>query len=198
MGIWYSRQTSSLPGNRFCRRPERSHCFRLSLFRQSSSAAVALSSPDEIRSFWNKRKILWLQINIDKALNPFFDVVMKGLNGLVDAEHYCDAIAEDAQFEFLYRFPGWAEVIHGRENLIAAYSGYGNNIVLEKGDGLAVHHDKERGVVTLEYQVHGKAFKTGAAYDNRFVSIVTIKDRKIVRWRDYMDSLAAWQALTDK
>jgi hypothetical protein len=136
---------------RFYRRPERSHCFRLSLFRQSSLAAVALSSPDEIRSFWNKRKILWLQINIDKALNPFFDVVMKGLNGLVDAEHYCDAIAEDAQFEFLYRFPGWAEVIHGRENLIAAYSGYGNNIVLEKGDGLAVHHDKERGVVTLEY-----------------------------------------------
>ena len=40
-----------------------------------------------------------------KALNPFFDVVMKGLRGLVDGEHYYDAIAEDAQFEFLYRFP---------------------------------------------------------------------------------------------
>jgi hypothetical protein len=37
-----------------------------------------------------------------KALNPFFDVVMKGLNGLVDGEHYYDAIAENAQFEFLY------------------------------------------------------------------------------------------------
>jgi uncharacterized protein len=53
-------------------------------------------------------------------------------------------------------------------------------------------------VVTLEYQVHGKAVKTGAAYDNRFVSIVAIKNRKIVRWRDYMDSLAAWQALTGR
>jgi ketosteroid isomerase-like protein len=117
---------------------------------------------------------------------------------LVEGEHYYDAIADEAQFEFLYRFPGWPAVIRGRENLIAAYSGYGNNIVLEKGDGLAVHHDKERGVVTLEYQVHGKAVKTGAAYDNRFVSIVTIKNRRIVRWRDYMDSLAAWQALTGK
>ena len=48
-----------------------------------------------------------------KALNPFFDVVMNGLNGFVDGEHYYDAIAEDAQFEFLYRFPGWAEVIQG-------------------------------------------------------------------------------------
>src|SRR6516162_1942397 len=133
-----------------------------------------------------------------KALDPFFDVVMKGLKGLVEGEHYYDAIAEDAQFEFLYRFPGWPEVIRGRENLIAAYSGYGDNVVLESSHGLAVHHDEERGVVTLEYQVHGKAVKTGAAYDNRFVSIVTIKSRRIVRWRDYMDSLAAWQALNGK
>jgi ketosteroid isomerase-like protein len=131
-----------------------------------------------------------------KALNPFFDVVMKGLRGLVNGEHYYDAIADDAQFEFLYRFPGWAAVIRGRDNLIAAYSGYGNNIVLEKGDGLALHHDKEHDVITLEYQAHGTAVKTDAPYDNRFVSIVTIENRKIVRWRDYMDSLAAWQALT--
>jgi uncharacterized protein len=66
---------------------------------------------------------------------------------------------------------------------------------LKKVMDLRFHHDKERGVVTLQYQVHGKAVKTGAAYDNRFVSIVTIKNRRIVRWRDYMDSLAAWQAL---
>src|SRR5213078_3808100 len=36
MGIWHSRQTISLRGNRFYRRPERSHCLGLSLFRQSS------------------------------------------------------------------------------------------------------------------------------------------------------------------
>ena len=45
-------------------------------------------------------------------------------------------------------------------------------------------------VVVLEYEVHGTAPSTGKPYDNRFCSIVTIEDRKIVRWRDYMDSLA--------
>src|SRR5207302_10860667 len=30
MGIWHSPQTTSLRGNRFYRRPERSHCFGLS------------------------------------------------------------------------------------------------------------------------------------------------------------------------
>jgi ketosteroid isomerase-like protein len=50
--------------------------------------------------------------------------------------------------------------------------------------------------MTLEYEVHGRVLKSGLAYDNRFVSIVFIEKRKIVRWRDYMDSLAAWTAQT--
>ncbi len=49
--------------------------------------------------------------------------------------------------------------------------------------------------MTLEYEVHGKILATDTPYDNRFVSIATIENRKIVRWRDYMDSLAAWRAL---
>ena len=38
--------------------------------------------------------------------------------------------------------------------------------------------------------------ETGASYDNRFISVVTIGDRKIVQWRDYMDSLTAMTALS--
>ena len=40
------------------------------------------------------------------ALNPFFNVVLKGLKGLVDGEHYFDTFAEDAIFESRYNFPG--------------------------------------------------------------------------------------------
>lgn len=35
------------------------------------------------------------------ALNPFFDVVMKGLRGLVDGEHYYDAMADDTQDDLI-------------------------------------------------------------------------------------------------
>jgi len=45
------------------------------------------------------------------------------------------------------------------------------------------------------YEVHGKILATDVPYDNRFVSIATIENRKILLWRDYMDSLAAWRAL---
>jgi ketosteroid isomerase-like protein len=49
---------------------------------------------------------------------------------------------------------------------------------------------------TGDYEVHGKILTTGVDFQNRFVSIVYIENRKIVHWRDYMDSLAAWTALT--
>jgi len=130
-----------------------------------------------------------------RALDPFFAVVMEGLSKFVDGEHYFDALADDVLFEFLYNFPGWPRVTRGRADLISLYSGYGNNIRLDHGDSLAVHRSENGRVVTLEYEVHGKVLATGASYDNRFVSIVTIENRKIVRWRDYMDSLAAWTAL---
>jgi hypothetical protein len=40
-----------------------------------------------------------------EALRPYFELVRKGLNDLVDGEHYFDTVAEDATFEFLYEFP---------------------------------------------------------------------------------------------
>jgi ketosteroid isomerase-like protein len=130
------------------------------------------------------------------ALDPFFDVVMEGLSRFVDGEHYFDTLADDVSFEFRYEFPGWPRVTRGRDNLIALYSGYGDNIKLDRGDGLAVHSSGDGSVVTLEYEVHGRVLKSGLAYDNRFASVAFIENRKIVRWRDYMDSLAAWRALT--
>jgi ketosteroid isomerase-like protein len=132
---------------------------------------------------------------IFKALDPFFRVVEQGLRGFVDGEHYFDTIADDALFEFRYDFPGWPHSVRGRANLMALYSGYGKNIVLHSGDALVVHPSKDGRVVTLEYEVHGKIIATGVPYNNRFIAVVTIENRKIVHWRDYMDSLAAWTAL---
>jgi hypothetical protein len=85
------------------------------------------------------------------ALDPFFDVVMEGLSKFVDGEHYFDTLTDDVLFEFRYEFPGWPRVTRGRENLIALYSGYGGNIRLDRGDGLAVHPSGDGRVVTLEY-----------------------------------------------
>jgi uncharacterized protein len=130
-----------------------------------------------------------------EALNPFFEIIKKGLKGLVDGEHYFDTIADNALFEFRYHFPGWPKTIRGRAKLAALYAGYGDSIKLRSADGLVVHRIQHSPIVILEYDIHGRILSTGRPYENRFISVITLKNRKIARWRDYMDSLAAWQAL---
>lgn len=122
-----------------------------------------------------------------KGTEPFFNIVMEGLRDEVDGMSFWGAVAEDAVFDFMYRFPGFTTRFEGRDAYREWFEGYSNE--LHSADNLRVYK-AEGGVVILEYAVHGIVPSTGKAYDNRFCSIVTIRDRKIVYWRDYMDSLA--------
>ena len=125
---------------------------------------------------------------------PFYSIIMQGLRGEVDGEHFWDAVAENAVFEFLYDFPGFTKKIEGREAYMEWFAGYTN--VLYSADNLRVYKSQiPNNVVILEYEVHGLVPSTNKKYDNRFCSIITIRDRKIVHWRDYMDSLAVMLSL---
>jgi ketosteroid isomerase-like protein len=134
-------------------------------------------------------------VNDFKAMEPFFRIIEKGLDGLVDGEHFFDLLADDLVTEFVVTVPGYPKRIEGRDGLIELYRGYGNVIVLESSGDLAVHRDRETSVVVLEYSVQGRIVSTGNSYSNRFVSVITIQDRKVTHWRDYLDSLAVVEAL---
>jgi ketosteroid isomerase-like protein len=81
---------------------------------------------------------------------------------------------------------------------MAAFRGYVDNIALRSADELILRKTDDGRVVVIEYEVHGTVIATDLKYDNRFCSIIEIESRKIAHWRDYMDSLAAWNALTAK
>ena len=81
---------------------------------------------------------------------------------------------------------------------MAKFRGYGGSIKLKSADNLITHVADNGRVVVIEYEVHGTILATGVKYDNRFCSIIKIENRKIAHWRDYMDSLAAWNALTGR
>jgi uncharacterized protein len=126
---------------------------------------------------------------------PYFDLVRRALGGLVDGEHFFDIVADDVVYEVLYDFPGWPRVIRGRTGLMAAFRGYVDNIALQSAGKLVTHKTDDGRVVVIEYEVHGTILATDVKYNNRFCSIIKIENRKIAHWRDYMDSLAAWNAL---
>ncbi len=130
------------------------------------------------------------------AADPYFDLVRGALGGSVDGEHFFDVVSEGVVYEVLYEFPGWPRVIRGRADLMSQFKGYGDIIELRSADGLISRTTDNGTGFVLEYDVHGTVRGTGVSYDNRFCSIVEIENRKIQHWRDYMDSLAAWNALT--
>lgn len=129
-----------------------------------------------------------------KEAQPFFSIVMEGLRDEVDGEHFWDAVAENAVFEFMYDIPGFTNKIEGREAYMEWFGRYSN--VLHSADNLRVYKAKDDKTIILEYQVHGLVPATGKAYDNRFCSIVRVENRKITHWRDYMDSLAVMLSAT--
>lgn len=136
-------------------------------------------------------------LNLDdySALDPFFRVVEEGLSGLVDGEHFFDLLADDVVFEYVITVPGYPRRVVGRSAVAELYRPYGETFVLDRCFDLAVHHDRDTGVVVLEYASEGRVVATGAPYGNRYISVITIVNRKISRWRDYLDPVAVFEAV---
>jgi ketosteroid isomerase-like protein len=130
------------------------------------------------------------------SLDPFFRIIEQGLDGLVDGPHFFDLLDEDVIVDYVISVPGYPRRVVGRQAVADLYRNYGaTGIVLHRADELAVHHDRQASVVVLEYAVHGRVTGTGRAYDNHFISVITIKDRKVTHWRDYLDPVAVFKAI---
>jgi uncharacterized protein len=60
----------------------------------------------------------------------------------------------------------------GRSAVAELYRPYGDTFMLRRCFDLAVHHDQASGVVVLEYASEGRVVATGAAYANRYISVL--------------------------
>jgi ketosteroid isomerase-like protein len=129
-----------------------------------------------------------------QALEPFFRVIEEGLAGQVDGGHFFNLLADDVVFEFIITVPGYPRRVVGREELIELYRSYHTTFFLDRCFDLRVHRADDS-TVTLEYASEGRVVATGRPYGNRYISVITIRDRKIVHWRDYLDPLSVFAAL---
>jgi uncharacterized protein len=126
---------------------------------------------------------------------PYFALVRRALGNLVDGEHFFDIVADDVVYEVRYDL-GWPRVVRGRTDLMDQFAGYVGSIRLQSADKLIVNKADNGHVIVIEYEIHGTVLATGAKYENRFCSIIELGKRKVTHWRDYMDSHAAWNAMT--
>ena len=128
------------------------------------------------------------------ANGPFFHIIREGLRGFADGEDYFDLLADDVVFEYVISVPGYPKRVEGRQNIVDLYSDYDSFLAVRGADNLRVYRDTVASVAILEYEVHGESVQTGNPYDNRFLSIITIRDGKVTHWRDYLDPVAVFKA----
>jgi len=91
--------------------------------------------------------------------------------------------------------PDYPRHVVGRDNLIELYRGYGSTFSLDRCNDLRVHRSDATSTVVLEYASEGKVVATGHSYSNNYISVITLKDRKVSHWRDYLDPLQVLAAL---
>jgi ketosteroid isomerase-like protein len=130
-----------------------------------------------------------------RALDPFFRIIEQGLEGLVDGDHFFDFLAEDVVFDFVITVPEYPRHVVGRDHLIELYRGYGSTFFLDRCYDLRVHRSDTTSSVILEYASEGTVVPTGYPYGNRYISVITLRDRKVSYWRDYLDPLRVVAAL---
>jgi ketosteroid isomerase-like protein len=106
------------------------------------------------------------------ALDPFFRIIEKGLDGLAGPGQFFDLLAEDILTEYVVTVPGYPARVEGRAALAELYRPYGTFMVVDYCSDLAVYHDPAKSVAVLEYSCHGHAVATGSPYRNQFISVL--------------------------
>ena len=130
-----------------------------------------------------------------RALDPFFRCMEDGLKDVADGDHFFDMLADDVVFDFVITVADYPRRVVGRDNLVELYRGYGSSFFLNRCYDLRVHRSESTSTTVLEYSSQGTVVSTGKPYGNRYISVVTVTDRKISGWRDYLDPLRVMAAL---
>jgi ketosteroid isomerase-like protein len=109
------------------------------------------------------------------------------------ADDLLDLFAEDIIFEFPFAPEGLPKRLVGRDDLAAHLAQLGPLLEFDEFQLEAAHVCGDTEV--LEFTCKGRGVKTGVAYDQTYISVVTIRHGRIARYKDYWNPLVALAAL---
>jgi uncharacterized protein len=87
--------------------------------------------------------------------------------------------------------------LEGRAALEKHLNGFGEILEIQKMTNLTVHRTHQLGVVILEFGCVGQGVKTGEPYNQRYISVITVRDGRITHYRDYWNPLIVLSAVGD-
>lgn len=124
-----------------------------------------------------------------------FGELIRGALGsaLIAADDILELFAADVTFEFPYAPEGFPTRLDGRDRLAAHLATLGPLLTFEAFHLNAAYQCGE--TVVMEFTCEGHGAETGVAYNQSYISVVTLQDGRIARYKDYWNPLVALAAL---
>lgn len=135
--------------------------------------------------------------NRPEVLDGFTAMLKSALGSRVnqEANDFIELMAIDGVMEFPYAPDSTLKKLVGRDKLERHMAMLSKIVEFE---GMILHQTHETQnpeVVILEFSCCGKALKTGRAYNQNYISVITTRGGNIIRYRDYWNPLIALSAI---
>lgn len=125
------------------------------------------------------------------AMQQFFDLLLQG-----EIESWTALLDDNIVFEFPYAPPGLPPQITGRQAMHAHITTLLAQIKLFEFTDVQMHPTLSPDTLIVEFACRGQAIATGKPYNQRYISVVQMKDGKIAHYRDYWNPLIVLEAMS--
>ena len=112
-----------------------------------------------------------------------------------DFEAWIGLFAEDAVLQFPhFASLGWPTETRGRDAIKAGLGRFLESVDDFVLENVLVYEAADPDVVFAEYEVHARVKASGRRYDQSYIAMLTTRDGKIVRLREFPDMIAVAKA----
>ncbi|WP_405926618.1 nuclear transport factor 2 family protein [Streptomyces sp. NBC_00035] len=122
-----------------------------------------------------------------RSLDKFLAKDMKG---------WADLCADDVVAEFPFAPEGTPARLEGRDAVYEYLRNYPDVIDVHKLPSVQIHATDDPNLAVAEWSASGKVLTNGNAYEMSYATFVTIRDGKIVNYREYWNPQAFLAAMS--
>jgi ketosteroid isomerase-like protein len=109
-----------------------------------------------------------------------------------------DDLTDDVIVEFPFAAPGRPNRLEGKQRFLEFANPQRATLPIHFDDcrTVAIHDTADPNTIVVEYELTGTSTKTNQQSTAAFVAVLTFRDGKVARWREYQNTLAILQALS--
>lgn len=106
-----------------------------------------------------------------------------------------DMFAVDGVMELPFAPPGFKTLLEGQDAIVAHFQMATKLIKLNNMSHVITHETSDPEVIIIEFAGSGGGLTTGEPYDQRYISVIQVRDGSIVHYKDYWNPIAVLRTL---